>query len=118
MARVGQVEGAVSRGGKTTAEVRGLVTSLPRSGADGPRRPGWVRGHWSIENRSHDVGDVTPGEGASRLREGSGPEVMAAVRNATIGLLRLGGASDIAAAVRRNASRIGDLFTKPDILKQ
>ena len=43
---------------------------------------------------------------------------MAAIRNATIGLLRLGGASNIAAAVRRNASRIGDLFTKLGILKQ
>ena len=78
----------------------------------------WGRGHWTIENGSHYVRDVTLGEDASRIRKGSGPEVMAAVRNATIGFLRLTGASNIAEAVRRNASRIGDLFTKLGILKQ
>jgi predicted transposase YbfD/YdcC len=116
--QVGQVESVVTKDGKTTAEVRHFVTSVPRSEADGERLLGWVKGHWAIENRSHDVRDVTLGEEASRIRKGSGPEVMAAVRNAAIGLLRLSGASNIAAAVRRNASRIGDLFTILGILKQ
>jgi hypothetical protein len=116
--QVGQVESVVTRDGKTTTEVRSFVTSVPRSEAEGERLLGWVRGHWAIENRSHHVRDVTLGEDASRIRKGSGPEVMAAIRNATIGLLRLSGASNIAAAVRRNASRIGDLFTKLGILKQ
>ena len=118
MGQVGQVESVVTRDGKTTTEVRSFVTSVPRREAAGPRLLDWVRGHWSIENRSHHVRDVTLGEDASRIRKGSGPEVMAALRNATIGLLRLGGASNIAAAVRRNASRIGELFTKLGILKQ
>jgi hypothetical protein len=116
--QVGQVESRVTKDGKTTTEVRSFVTSVPRSEAAGTRLLGWVRGHWSIENRSHYVRDVTLGEDASRIRKGSGPEVMAAVRNATIGLLRLTGASNIAAAVRRNGSRIGELFTKLGILKQ
>jgi hypothetical protein len=116
--QVGQVESVVTREGKTTTEVRRFVTSVPRSEADGARLLGWVRGHWSIENRSHYVRDVTLGEDASRIRKGSGPEVMAAVRNAAIGLLRLGGASNIAAAIRRNGSKIGELFTKLGILKQ
>jgi hypothetical protein len=116
--QVGQVESVVTREGKTTTEVRRFVTSVPRSEADGARLLSWVRGHWSIENRSHYVRDVTLGEDASRIRKGSGPEVMAAVRNAAIGLLRLGGASNIAAAIRRNGSKIGELFTKLGILKQ
>ena len=58
------------------------------------------------------------GEDTSRVRKGSGPEVMASLRNATIGLLRLTGATNIAAALRRNASRVGELFTKLGILKQ
>jgi predicted transposase YbfD/YdcC len=116
--QVGQVESVVTKDGKTTTEVRNFVTSVPRSEADGERLLGWVRGHWAIENRSHYVRDVTLGEDASRIRKGSGPEVMAAVRNAAIGLLRLTGARNIAAAVRSNASRIGDLFTKLGILKQ
>jgi len=116
--QVGQIESVVTREGKTTTEVRRFVTSVPRSGADGVRLLSWVRGHWAIENRSHYVRDVTLGEDASRIRKGSGPEVMAAIRNATIGLLRLSGASNIAAAVRRNGSKIGELFTKLGILKK
>ena len=118
VAQVGQVQSTVTKDGKTTTEVRCFVTCVPRTHADGTRLLTWVRGHWSIENRSHYVRDVTLGEDASRIRKGSGPEVMAAVRNATIGFLRLTGANNIAEAVRRNASRIGDLFTKLNILKQ
>lgn len=116
--QVGQVQSTVTKDGKTTTEIRSFVTSVPRSEADGEQLLHWIRGHWTIENRSHYVRDVTLGEDASRIRKGSGPEVMAAVRNATIGFLRLTGASNIAEALRRNASRIGDLFTKLGILKQ
>ena len=108
----------VVRDGTTATEVRCFITSVPRSEAGAGRLLAWVRGHWSIENRSHYVRDVTMGEDASRIRKGSGPQVMAAVRNATIGFLRLTGATNIAEALRRNASRVGDLFTKLGILKQ
>jgi hypothetical protein len=76
-----------------------------------------VRGHWTIENRSHHVRDTTFGEDASQIRKGAGPEVMAAFRNAAIGFLRATGADNIASAVRRNAVRVNDLFTKLGILK-
>ena len=118
VAQVGQVESVVVKQGKTTTEVRTFITSVPRPEAEAGRLLAWVRGHWSIENRSHHVRDVTMGEDASRVRKGSGPQVMAAVRNATIGFLRLTGATNIAAAIRRNASRVGELFTKLGILKQ
>ena len=78
----------------------------------------WARGHWSIENRSHYVRDVTIGEDASRIRKGSGPEVMAAIRNAAIGFLRSTGATNIAETIRRNASQVGELFTKLGIFKK
>ena len=52
------------------------------------------------------------GEDASRIRKGSGPEVMAALRNLAIGFLRSTGAGNIAEAMRRNAARVGELFTK------
>jgi predicted transposase YbfD/YdcC len=115
---VGQVESVVSRDGKTAHEVRSFITSVPRSEAGAGRLLEWVRGHWSIENRSHYVRDVTMGEDASRIRKKSGPQVMAAMRNATIGFLRFTGATNIAEAIRRNASRVGELFTKLGILKQ
>ena len=116
--QVGQVESRVTRDGKTTSEVRTFITSAPRSEAGAGTLLTWARGHWSIENRSHHVRDVTMGEDASRIRKGSGPQVMAALRNATIGLLRVTGATNIAAALRRNGSRVGDLLAKLGILKQ
>ena len=117
VAQVGQVESVVVKDGTTTTEVRSFLTSVPRSEANAGQLLEWVRGHWSIENRSHSMRDVTMGEDASRVRTGSGPQVMAAVRNATIGFLRLTGATNIAEAIRRNASRVGELFTKLGILK-
>jgi hypothetical protein len=116
--QVGQVESEVTRDGKTTREVRTFITSAPRSEADAGILLKWARDHWSIENRSHYVRDVTMDEDASRIRKGSGPQVMAAVRNAAIGLLRLTGATNIAAALRRNGSRVGELLAKLGIFKQ
>lgn len=117
LAQVGQVEAEVVRDGKTTREVRYFITSVPRSQANAALLLQWVRGHWSIENRTHYVRDVTMGEDASRVRKGSGPQVLAALRNAAIGLQRLGGATaSIAATLRRNAARVTELFTHLGIL--
>ena len=115
---MGQVESVVTRDGKTSCEVRCFITSVPRrrAGAAGLRK--WVRGHWSIEIRSHYVRDVTMGEDASRVRKDSGPQVMAALRNATIGWLRSTGLTKIAEALRRNAAPVNVLFNKLGILKQ
>jgi predicted transposase YbfD/YdcC len=48
-----------------------------------------TRGQWSIENRSHWVRDVTFGEDHSQVRVGHLPQIMAALRNCVISLLRL-----------------------------
>ena len=118
MAQVGQVESVVTRDGKTSCEVRCFITSVPRQRAGAAGLLKWVRGHWSIENRSHYVRDVTMGEDASRVRKDSGPQVMAAFRNATLGWLRSTAVPNIAAALRRNAARVYDLLSKLGILKQ
>jgi predicted transposase YbfD/YdcC len=44
------------------------------------------RRHWSIENRSHYVRDVTFDGDRSRIRIGHGPAVMASLRNFAIAL--------------------------------
>jgi hypothetical protein len=117
LAQVGRVEAEVTRDGHTTRDVRYFITSVPRAGADAGQLLAWVRGHWSIENRTHYVRVVTLGEDASRVRQGSGPQVLAAVRNAALGLLRhWGGFESIAEALRRNAARVPELFTKLGIL--
>jgi len=116
-AQVGQVESEVVRDGQVTREVRYFLTSVPRPQADAAQLLAWTRGHWSIENRTHYVRDVTFGEDASRVRTGSAPEVLAGLRNAAIALLRSWpGTTTIAEALRRNAARVGELFTKLGIL--
>jgi len=118
VAQVGQVESEVVKDGKTTHETRYFVTSVSRVVGDAGQLLKWVRGHWSIENRSHYVRDVTMGEDSSRIRKHSGPQVMAALRNATIGFLRTMGVTNVAEALRRNASQVSQLFARLGILKQ
>jgi predicted transposase YbfD/YdcC len=98
--RVTHLRGA--RAGQTTQLVRYFLTSL------GPHVPArrllrLVREHWHIENRLHYVRDVTLGEDASQIRSGAAPEVLAALRNALLGLLRQHAYANIAAALRHFA---------------
>jgi predicted transposase YbfD/YdcC len=60
-----------------------------------------VRNHRVIENRLRWIRDVTFGEDACQIRTGTAPQAMAALRNLAIGLFRLAGVSNIAAALRR-----------------
>jgi predicted transposase YbfD/YdcC len=73
------------RAGQATRLVRYFLTSL---GAQVPARQllRLIREHWHIENRLHYVRDVTLGEDASQVRSGAAPEVLAALRNAVLGL--------------------------------
>jgi predicted transposase YbfD/YdcC len=119
VAQACQVEREVKRQGhEPSREVAYAITSAPRDQADAATLLSWWRGHWGIENRSHYVRDVTMGEDASRVKTGSAPQVLAAFRNAAIGWLRTRGADNIAAALRRNAARVPDLFKALGILKQ
>ena len=90
----------VVKGEKTVQKVYG-ITSLSESRADAARLLQLTRDHWKIENRLHYVRDVTLGEDASRVRLGSAPQTLAAVRNAVIHLLSTVDASNKAAAIRR-----------------
>lgn len=87
--------------GVTTVEVEYGMTSLKPEGANAQCLSGLVREHWGIENGLHYVRDVTLGEDACRVRKGSAPQVLAAVRNAVIHLLAGVGTSSHAAAIRR-----------------
>ena len=116
MAQVGQIESVVEQDGKVSHETRYFITSVSRDLGSAGQLLAWGRGHWSIENRSHYVRDVTFGEDASRIRKGSGPEIMAALRNAAIGFFRISGATNIAETVRRNASQVQSLLAKLGIL--
>ncbi|MEV6844245.1 hypothetical protein [Actinoplanes sp. NPDC051411] len=56
-----------------------------------------------MENKIHWVRDATYDEDRSQIRTGTGQQVMATLRNAAIGTLRLAGITNIAAANRHHA---------------
>lgn len=58
-------------------EIVYLITNLSSAQASPERLLTIVRGHWSLENGSHYVRDVTFGEDRSRLRSGNAPQVLA-----------------------------------------
>lgn len=91
--------------GQERIEVVYGVTSLTAERATPSRVLELVRGHWGIENKLHWVRDVTFDEDRSQVRCGSIPQVMAALRNTAIGLLRWAGHTNIAAACRRLAAQ-------------
>ncbi len=92
----------------TTETVYG-ITSLESQRANPERLLDSSRKHWCIENRLHYVRDVTFDEDRSRVRRGSGAQVMASIRNLALSILRIAGARYIPSALRCCA-RHGDPF--------
>src|ERR1022692_1890704 len=78
-----------------------IITSLDAREAAPEHIAGYVRGHWTIENKVHWVRDVTFREDASRVRTGPKPRIMATLRNLAMGLIRQAGYTKIAATIRR-----------------
>lgn len=103
LAQVCRLERIVRRKGSTRREIGCAVTSRPPADASPQRLLARWRGHWDIENRVHWVRDVTFDEDRSQVRTGSAPQIMAALRNLTISVIRLAGETNIAAALRRYA---------------
>ena len=86
-----------------TTETVYAITNLRVHEAKPAQLAAWIRRHWHIENKLHWVRDVTYDEDRSQIRTGAGPQVMAALRNAAIGALRVAGVTNIAAANRHHA---------------
>jgi predicted transposase YbfD/YdcC len=102
--------------GEATADVAYAITSLPPSRASAARLADLVRRHWHIENRLHWVRDATMREDACRVRKGTAPRALAALRNLSLLLFRSRGLRNIAAALRRCAARPDeaiDMLSKP-----
>ena len=99
-------------------EVVYLVCSLPMTDAQPEAVAAWVRGHWGIENRLHWIRDVVFDEDRHQLSTRNGPEIMAALRNLAISLIRLflGPGVSFASTARslsRRPKRAIKLITQP-----
>ena len=102
--QVCKVQREFVRKGKVVTDVRYAITSRGEETV-AQQLLTFVRGDWAIENKLHWVRDVTLGEDASQIRKESAPQVMAALRNAVLGLLRQTGAKNVAAALRETSWR-------------
>lgn len=89
----------------TTTEIIYGITSLATCNAGPARLLNLHRGHWSIENKSHYVRDMAYDEDRCRIRTGKGPQVMAALRNFAVSLMRMNGVSNITREMRELAHR-------------
>jgi predicted transposase YbfD/YdcC len=94
----------IVRTGVIESETTYGITSLPRDWADPKLIEYFWRGHWTIENRLHYVRDETLDEDRCQVYTGSAPQVLAALRNGLLTLLRYHGWSNIAEANRRYAA--------------
>jgi predicted transposase YbfD/YdcC len=95
----------IKKTGKVREETVYGVTSLTAKEASPSRLMEIIRCHWHIENRYHWVRDVTFGEDNSHVHCENAPQVMAALRNTVIGLMRSIGKTNIAAACRKFAAQ-------------
>jgi predicted transposase YbfD/YdcC len=89
-----------STSGKHEREVVYGLTSLPPAAASPARLLALTRAYWGIENGLHYRRDVTFREDATRLTQGHAGHAMASLNNLVIGLLRLAGFTNLAAARR------------------
>lgn len=96
--------------GKTSRDTAYLITSLPAADAQPADLQQWARSEWLIENWIHNVRDVTFREDQHQARTGTGPAVMATLRNTAIGWHRINGETNIARANRRADRRSDDLI--------
>ena len=87
-----------SEGKNPKSEVRYLITSASRLKSDELLRA--AIDHWAIENSLHYVRDEAFAEDRSRIRKGNAPQVMATLRNLSMGIIRISGGENITEGLR------------------
>lgn len=97
-------------GKSQTRETVYAVTSLDAHQATPAQLASWIRGHWSTENSSHHIRDVTFGEDASTVHSGSAPRAMASFHNLAIGALNIAKATR---AIRKEPHELSRSWAAP-----
>ena len=70
------------------SDTRYFLTSVDPGSITADELLASVRNHWQIENSLFHVRDVTFREDHCRVRSGSAPQALAAIRDATLNLIR------------------------------
>lgn len=71
--------------GTQSAELSYFISSLPPKVREHAKH---LRNHWRVENSLHHTLDVTFTEDASRIRQGNGPDITAALRRLALSILK------------------------------
>lgn len=87
------------------------ITALTTNQAGPADLARYTRGHWSVENKSHYVRDVTFGEDANQTRTQHAPANLASLRNIVIGAFRRAGHVNIAHARSLHANSYERVIT-------
>jgi predicted transposase YbfD/YdcC len=95
-----KIEREITRKGKISLETVYGLTSLSKEKANPEKLLKLNRNHWSIENKSHYVRDVTFDEDRIQIKNGKIAQLMALIRNIVIGIIRFEGYNNIAQAIR------------------
>ncbi len=103
---VTKLDGTPLNGKRPRIEVCFGITSASPGSASASKLLELNRGHWAIENKVHWVRDVTWDEDRSQVRRHGAPHAMASLRNIAMGVLRIAGATNIAAALRHCARNL------------
>jgi len=96
--------------GETTVAVSYGITSLPAATVSARQVERFWRDHWTIENKVHYVRDETLREDRCQVHTGAAPQVLAALRNAVLNLVRGRGWTSMADALRYYAAAIPQTF--------
>lgn len=99
------------RGSIISSETCFGISSLTANEAGPARLLEYNRGHWTIENKVHCVRDVSMNEDSCRIRKGSGPRIMAILRNIVLNILRSAGKTNIAATIQGFAYSKFNMFS-------
>lgn len=103
MAQAFRIERTWWEHGKAHREVRYGITSLPPQAGSAARLLALKRRHWCIENQAHRSKDVNLGEDASLVHAGTGPDILALLRDTALSVLRSVGCRTIASRLRHHS---------------
>jgi hypothetical protein len=100
----------LASGRERAAQTYALTSRAPAQ-VEGANLEALWRGHWTIENQSHYVRDVTCYEDAGQAWRGQPSHALAALRNGALALFRLAGWTNMAAAFRHAGASVARAFT-------
>ncbi len=101
-----QCERIILKSGQVSTRTTYGITSLEPACVGAAGLEALRRNHWTVENRTHYVLDVTMGEDACQVHTGKAPQALSILRKGVLCLLRAEGWSNIADGLRHYSASV------------